>query len=171
MTPEIEALRAHATLLAPLFYEMELKFVDDPEWPEPSDISYLNEQDRANPRTMASVEAMQRMNAMISWFGRDREGFLGLWRGPARTPIERSPVVRFDTEWMYEICALSVADYIALQNQDTFEGARDLLREAGFTVLEDHRAIWASVAGMTEPKDLQNAFYIEGCAKRGVAAR
>jgi hypothetical protein len=171
MTPEIEALRANETLLSPLFDETELKFVDDPEWRKPSDISYLNERDRANPHIMANVEAMERTNAMISWFGRDREGFLGLWRGPAGTAIERSPVVRFDTEWMYEICARTVADYIALENRDSFEEARDLLREAGLSVLDGYRAVWASVEGMTEPKDLHKAFYTEGCAKRGVAAQ
>jgi hypothetical protein len=81
-----------------LVSSLELQLVDDPRWAEPSDVSYLNDKDRANPSTMSNVEAMAATNELIAWFGRDMEGFVGLWRGPNNTPLEQAPIVRLDTE-------------------------------------------------------------------------
>ena len=83
MTPDLRRLQESSDTLGPIFEQLELELVDDPAWEEPSDTSYLSETDRANPDIVANVDAMTKTNRLISWFGRDMEGFVGIWRGPS----------------------------------------------------------------------------------------
>src|SRR5258705_8187271 len=82
MTPDLVKLRDSLPTLGPIVERLELELIDDPSWGEPSDTSYLTDDDRQNPDIAANVEAMAETNRLISWFGRDAEGYLGLWRGP-----------------------------------------------------------------------------------------
>ena len=110
MTPEIEKLRDSLDALGDQVDYLELEMVDDPKWDEPSDTSYLNDDDRADPDIMSNVEAMTATNGLISWFARDQEGYVGLWRGPSNTALEEAPIVRLDTEGEYVYKDWSVWD-------------------------------------------------------------
>src|SRR5439155_8138905 len=86
MIPEIEILRANKDQLTPLFETIEFEF-DDSGWEEISGVGNLTESDRQNEDIMSNVEAMEKTNGMICWFGRDHEGCVGLWRGPSQTSL------------------------------------------------------------------------------------
>jgi hypothetical protein len=57
MTPDINRLRERLNALGDIADDLELEFVDDPSWAEPSDVSYLSDQDRANPDIMEALSA------------------------------------------------------------------------------------------------------------------
>src|SRR3954453_18586248 len=101
MTPDLVRLHKAVEDLEDIVDELELELVDDPSWAEPSDTSYLTKADLANPDIVANVSAMAVTNKLISWFGKDAEGYVGLWRGPLNHPLERAPVVRLDSEGQY----------------------------------------------------------------------
>ncbi len=60
MTPDIERMKLD--VLSDLVDSLELALVEDPNWAEPSEPSYLRDSERANPDTMANVEAMVATN-------------------------------------------------------------------------------------------------------------
>jgi hypothetical protein len=91
MTPDVDRLRRSLDQLRDPIERIEFEFVDDPQWAEPSDTSYLTDGARANPDIMANVEAMGAMNKLIAWFGRDFEGYVGLWRGPSVLSLDEAP--------------------------------------------------------------------------------
>lgn len=169
MTPDIERFRASTELLENQIEYLELELVDDPNWAEPSDTSYLNDDDRANPDIMSNVEAMEQTNALIAWFARDQEGFVGLWRGPEGTALDQAPVVRLDTEGQYEIVALTVGDYVAISvDEDDIGDAIHALRAAGFEVRDSQDAIWSSLDGVASPNDHRHELYNEARKARGL---
>src|SRR5687768_9320786 len=128
MTPDIDRLRKMRDALSDIADGLELELIDDPYWAEPSDVSYLNDQDRANADIMANVDAMAATNQLIAWFGRDSEGFVGLWRGPENRPLLDAPIVRLDSEGQYSIIAKSVGDYLAISaDHDAFDYTRERL--------------------------------------------
>src|SRR4051812_37223145 len=114
MTPDLVRLRKALEDLEDIVDAVELELVEDPDWAEPSDTSYLTRADRANPDIVANVSAMAVTNKLIAWFGKDSEGYVGLWRGPKQRPIETAPVVRLDSEGQYEIVAATIPDYLAI---------------------------------------------------------
>jgi len=169
MTPDIERLRDSLDDLEDQVDYLELELVNDPKWAEPSDTSYLSAADKANADTMANVEAMAQTNKLIAWFGRDMEGFVGLWRGPDNEPLESAPVVRLDTEGQYQVVALTVGDYIAISvDEDDFEDAREALVEAGFAVADSADDIWASIDGLEGPGEYRDELYNAARKKRGL---
>ncbi len=170
MTPEIDRLRKRLDALGDIAERLELELVDNPRWAEPSDVSYLTDRDRSAPDIMANVEAMAATNELIAWFGRDGEGFLGLWRGPESSPLADCPIVRLDAEGQYSIVANSIGDYLAISlDQDEFDDARERLVAAGFAVRESPDAIWASVElGHDAANKHRHSLYNEGRAKRGL---
>jgi hypothetical protein len=168
MTPEIEILRAKAHQLVALFETIEFEF-DASAWKEISGVGYLTQSDRQNPDIMSNVEAMEKTNAMISWFGRDQEGAVGLWRGPSQTPLEMAPVVRLDTEGQYRLRGTSIANYLANAEPDSFDTSRELLVSLGLSVLESSKAVWKSIDRMTSPNDVRHAFYNEARVRHGLA--
>jgi hypothetical protein len=169
MTPDLLLLRQKFGQLGDLVGALELELVDDPNWTEPSDASYLSEADRKNPDVMANVEAMTATNQLIAWFGRDVEGFLGLWRGPQALPLERAPVVQLDSEGQYSLLASSVPNYLALAwSDDAFDDARRALEKAGFHVDASPEAIAQGVAGFDSPEQYRLRLYNEGRVRRGL---
>jgi hypothetical protein len=168
MTPDIDRLRRTLDALADITDGLEL--VDDPSWAEPSDVSYLNDQDRANPDIMANVEAMAATNRLIAWFGRDTEGFVGLWRGPKNTALSDAPIVRLDSEGQYSLVARSIGDYLAISaDHDDFADVRRRLVAAGFTVRESPDAIWEAVdPDESAANDYRHSLYNEGRVRRGL---
>jgi hypothetical protein len=169
MTPDIERLRKNLDALDDIVDSLELELVDDPAWAEPSDTSYLNEKDRANPDIMANVDAMAATNALISWFARDMEGYVGLWRGPKKTDLANAPIVRLDTEGQYDIVAKTIGDYLAISlDHDDFDDTRETLVGAGFAVRQSPDAIWESIGDSEEANDFRHGLYNEGRVKRGL---
>jgi hypothetical protein len=170
MTPDVDRLRKNREALSDITDGFELELVDDPYWAEPSDVSYLNDEDRADPDIMANVEAMAATNQLIAWFGRDSEGFVGVWRGPENRPLREAPIVRLDTEGQYSIIAKSVGDYLAISaDPDAFDHTRQRLVAAGFAVRESPDAIWAAVdPEKTVANRHRHSLYNEGRLKRGL---
>lgn len=169
MTPDIERLRNSLDQLRDQVDYLELELVDDPKWAEPSDTSYLNDNDRADPDIMANVDAMAQTNQLIAWFGRDQEGFVGLWRGAAKQALEKAPVVRLDTEGQYELVATNIGDYIAISvDEEDFDDTRSALVTAGFEVGASDEVIWSSLRDLDDPNDYRDKLYNEGRKQRGL---
>ena len=171
MTPELTRLRESLPALGPIIERLELELVDDPSWGEPSDTSYLSESERENPDIAANVDAMAETNKLIAWFGRDAEGFLGLWRGPSNRDLAASPVVRLDTEGQYSIVAATIADYLAIaMPEDEFASTRETLTNAGFAVGFNPDAIWGALDGIPDdPNSYRNELYEQNRVSRGLA--
>ncbi|MDX2093310.1 MAG: hypothetical protein SFX73_36035 [Kofleriaceae bacterium] len=171
LTREIALLHEKLDDLTDITGSIELELVDNPRWAEPSDTSYLNARDRADPDIMSNVDAMTATNQLIEWFGRDMEGFVGLWRGPSNTPREQAPIVRLDSEGQYALVATNIGDYLAIStDEDDFDDNRVALITAGFTVAASRDAIWASVPDRDNANDYRHKLYNEGRVKRGLTA-
>jgi hypothetical protein len=170
VTPDLDRLRASLAQLRDLLSPFGLELVDDPNWPEPSDTSYLNDTDRADPDIMANVEAMDATNKLIAWFGREHEGFVGLWRGPTNLPLEQAPVVRLDTEGQYALVAATVADYVAVSvKEEAFGMTRTALVAVGFTVASSHEEVWRALKDLPDPNVYRDELYNQGRVRRGLA--
>ena len=169
MTPDVDRLRRSLSSLREVLDMIEFEFVDDPQWAEPSDTSYLSDADRADPDIMANVEAMDATNKLIAWFGRDDQGFVGLWRSSAGLPMERAPVVRLDSEGQYSLVAATVPNYFAISVQDeAFNDARVALVAAGFEVAASREEIWSALAGVAKPNAYRHELYNQGRTQRGL---
>ncbi|HEY5950035.1 MAG TPA: hypothetical protein VIV40_31285 [Kofleriaceae bacterium] len=170
MTPDIEKLRETLPTLEPIIDRLELELVDDPAWHEPSDTSYLSETERENPDIAANVEAMTETNKLIAWFGKDAEGYLGLWRGPNNRSLTEAPVVRLDTEGQYSIVAATVPEYLAIaMPEDEFADTRDALTKAGFKVGFNPDAIWGALDAFNDdPNAYRNELYERNRVARGL---
>jgi len=170
MTPDIVKLRDSLPTLEPILDRLELELVDDPSWNEPSDTSYLTDADRQNPDIAANVDAMAETNKLIAWFGRDAEGYLGLWRGPNNRSLAEAPVVRLDSEGQYSIVAATVPEYIAIaMPEDEFAHTRDTLTKAGFKVGFNPDAIWGALDSFDDdPNAYRNELYEQNRVARGL---
>lgn len=169
MTPALKLLRDKLDVLADLVESLELELVDDPKWPEPSDMSYLTAKEREDPDIMSNVDAMLATNELISWFGRDMEGFLGLWRGPKNTPLESAAIIRLDSEGQYDLVAATIGDYLVISTDaDEFDTQREAVAAAGFTVSKTPDEVWAALGGFEDPNDFRHVLYNEGRKRRGL---
>lgn len=170
MTPDIVKLRESIPTLESIIERLELELVDDPSWGEPSDTSYLTLADRQNPDIAANVDAMAATNKLIAWFGRDAEGYLGLWRGPTERSLDEAPVVRLDSEGQYSIVAATVPDYLAIaMPEDEFAATRDVLARAGFKVGFNPDAIWGALDAFDDdPNAYRNELYEQYREQRGL---
>lgn len=147
-----------------------MELVDNPLWEEPSDFSYLNEQDLDDPDILANVKTMKETNDLISWIGRDFEGDVGLWRVPENTKLSQVPIVRLDTEGQYSIVATSIPDYIAVScDHYEFSKNRNLLISVGFHLSESVDEIWLSVDDIYKSANLyRGELYNPDRVKRGL---
>lgn len=170
MTPDLLRLRESLPALGPIVEQLELELVDDPRWSEPSDTSYLSDAERANPDIASNVAAMAATNQLISWFGRDAEGYLGLWHGPEQRAATAAPVLRLDTEGQYSIVAPSVPEYLAIaMPEDAFASTREALTRAGFNVAFNPDAIWAALDAFNDdPNAYRNELYEQHRVERGL---
>jgi hypothetical protein len=161
MTPDLSRLRASLEDLEDVVDSLELELVDDPDWAEPSDTSYLTKADLANPDIVANISAMAVTNKLISWFGKDAEGYVGLWRGPQNRALDKAPVVRLDSEGQYELVAATIPEYIAISvPEDELELTREALVEAGFQVGKTREEIWNKLEPFTDdPNDFRDKLY------------
>jgi hypothetical protein len=66
--------------------------------------SYLNDEDKANPDIMANVRAIDSVFNYITFVVKtDDSDLIGYWHGPENTPIESSPIVKYDTEGQFSL--------------------------------------------------------------------
>ncbi|EGM8191120.1 hypothetical protein RCV49_00030 [Escherichia marmotae] len=172
MINDIVVLRNNLDKLDSIVEYLELEFVDDPLWEEPSNFSYLNDRDWANPDIVSNVEAMKKTNSFISWVGVDFEGYIGLWNGPENISCDKAPVVRLDKEGQYRIVAKSIPDYIVIScERDDFIKNRDLLVSVGLRVSSSIDEIWRSVNEIyTHANDYRDREYNNERINRGLAA-
>lgn len=169
MIPELTLLREKLGQLGPLVDRLDLELVDDPGWDEPSDVSYLSQDERRDPDVMANVEAMGQTNELIDWFGRDMEGYVGLWRGPDRMPREDAPVVRLDTEGQYDLLSVGIGNYLAVAaSEEDFETNRFLLLEAGFSVEPTPDDVGAALIRFASPNEHRHVLYNACRVRRGL---
>ena len=91
------------------------------DWAPWSDTSYLSADDLANPDIAANVKAIAEVCDLIAFVGSDEDGnYFGYWRGPKRESITASPIVRFDSEGQFNLCAGSTFAEAILVSQ-TFD--------------------------------------------------
>jgi hypothetical protein len=152
MTPDLLRLREKQSELAPVLARLELELVDDPAWAAPVERSRLGDSDRGSPEGHARLTAIEATNKLVAWFGRDRDGYVGLWRGTEELTLTEAPVVRLDVEGRYSIIAATIPDYLAISMpEDEFVQARDSLARAGFRVSMNPDAIWAALDAFEDP--------------------
>ncbi len=66
--------------------------------------AYLNENDRADPDTMANVAAVDEIFKLITFVAEDVDGQLfGYWHGSENTPLPNAPIVKYGSEGQFEI--------------------------------------------------------------------
>jgi len=172
MASDFDLFESKRKLLNSILDLIEFEYVDDPQWPEPSDTTYLNDSDRKNPDIMSNVEAMHATNLLINWFGRDYEGYIGLWQGPSNQTLLESPVVRLDTEGQYAIVATTIADYFLVSvPEDDFTAIQQTLFSAGFSPSPSIEIIWQSIESMrNSANEYRHAIYNQQRLKRGLKA-
>ena len=169
LTAELDRLGDQFAHLHDVVAPLGLKLVGDPNWTEPSNFHYLTEKDRADPHIMANVEAMCATNVLISWFGQDNEGFVGLWRGLANTLPGSAPVVRLDSEGQYALAADGIGNYLAIsRGEDDFAEVRTTLVDAGFAVADEYEDIWGTTEGHACPNAYRHLLYNAGLTRRGL---
>lgn len=171
MTPDLIRLKQSFRVLRSFLENIEFEYTDDPAWTAPSDTSYLTAEDLANPDIASNVDAMNETNEKIAWFGRDDEGFVGLWRGPQLSPLESAPVVRLDTEGQYRVVARTVADYLLISSDHAdFPSNRRTLMALGFDASRAIDEIWSSIEEVArEPNEFRDQLYRIGRAQRGMS--
>jgi hypothetical protein len=104
------------------------------------EMTYLNDNDRANPNTMANVAAAQDVFAFIAFVGEDDDGnAYGYWLGPDHRPIENAPIISYDTEGQFSVrpgrmlAEALLADRFSSQ-EDEFLMLRDQLNQLGLNI-------------------------------------
>lgn len=172
MINDIFILKRNLNKLGAIVEYLELELVDDYLWGEPSDFSYLNDRDLADPDIVSNVKAMKKTNGFISWVGQDFEGFIGLWNGPENVSCNKAPVVRLDSEGQYRIVAKTIPDYIAVScDPDDFVNNRELLIYIGLSVSSSIDEIWSSVNDIyTHANDYRDREYNNERIECGLAA-
>lgn len=170
MTPDFHRLQMASLVLGDLWRRLAFRIIEDPHWREPSDTSYLTDEDRANPDFMANVVATERTNQQIAWFGRDADGYLGLWRGSNQGSLDVAPIVRLNTEGQYVIVAKTIPDYFAGSvSPSEFTGVKRTLEALGFQVAPSFKAIYSAVEAIAlEPSRFRNTHYQQERLLRGL---
>ena len=175
MTPDLELLKNKRNQIKEIIDELQLTLTDDPNWDAPSDNSYLNEEELAIPEIQDNVTAIKATNKLISWFGQDHEGFVGLWRGPNAIPLDKAQVVRLNDEANYELVADTVPNYLMFTyfygDEDTeqheYNRVKKLLTDAGFTVAGDIEAIYDNINyDSLQPEDYKEEQYNQAQSRR-----
>lgn len=66
--------------------------------------SYLNEQDRADPDTMANIRAFDEVFALSAFVAvGDEDEIVGYWQGPDQVPLHEAPFVMLDSEGQFSL--------------------------------------------------------------------
>jgi hypothetical protein len=82
--------------------EMSVKLLEAGETHDMLDLSYLNDDDRANPDIMANVAAMQSTCEHAAFVASDQDGSLvGYWFGPENVAIGDAAIFKLDSEGQF----------------------------------------------------------------------
>ncbi|TGK06617.1 hypothetical protein EHO59_00290 [Leptospira semungkisensis] len=134
---ELQILNNAVGVLAQFLTDIGFEKCNDLTWQDPSDASYLNEDDRQNMDIMANAFAMSETNRLIYWIGKDEDGFIGLWIGPSNIKLVDAPIVELDLEGQYRIIAVRLADYLLSRSiSEDLDKNQELLTQFGFNVTD-----------------------------------
>jgi hypothetical protein len=109
-----------------------------PGWAPWLDTSYLNDGARADPDIAANVRAIADVCGLIAFVATDdEEQYFGYWRGPEHRKVADSPLVFFDNEGQFTICAsrtLAEAVLSRVYDDERFADLRDWFKAIGIKV-------------------------------------
>lgn len=131
-------------------------------WAPWLDTSYLNDDDRANPDTMANVRAIADVCRLVAFVGATEDGeSFGYWRGPDGAPVAVAPIVVLDTEGQFRILGSSFAEAVLFQTygEESFAEMRDWLRSLGIEVRVASIGEIPTPAAEPHPADLHHELY------------
>ncbi len=169
MTPDIHTLHAHRESLADVIDALDLELAEAPAMAYATTSGHRSKRARRDEEALAVAEAMGATKALVVWFGRDREGLLGLWRGPDRVALDRAPVVRLDGRGDFDIVALRLGDYFVVSVDDALlEETCSALDAAGLAHARDPDEVWASIEGLPSPNTHRDAALEESRLRRGL---
>jgi hypothetical protein len=132
--------------------------------------NYLREADRANPATMANVEAMIATSALCCFVVvTDDDDLVGYWRGPDRLEPDKAPIVRLDTEGGYSLLpgrTILQALYLLMRRGSSAERlhlAREALAKLGVSTTDADLALpeASEHTSTIDPNDYRNRLYAE----------
>ena len=98
---------------------------------------YLTAEDLARPDVVANIAAINEVAALALWALQNEESELwGWWQGPDQIPLERAPVVRYDTEGQFELMAgrdmaTALAVHYSWDEEERYQAIRDALADLG----------------------------------------
>lgn len=160
---DIQLLLRHRDELSQKF---DLSLHWETGWEPWLDTSYLSEEDKADPDTMANVRAIEDICALIAFVAEGKDGaYIGFWRGPKHRPVTDSPLVSFDNEGQFNLCGgktLSEALLAHVYNgydEEAFSEFRDWLHSIGIKVSWKTPDDIAYPEEDSPPDELHNAAY------------
>ena len=106
----------------------------DETWKPWTDKSYLTPTDLADPDIAANVRAIDDTFEHIDFVARTEEDiYIGYWRGPERVPIERSPLVSYDTEGQFRLCGSRFVEslFFVINDEEALDTFREDCRRLG----------------------------------------
>lgn len=126
-------------------------------WPDTKysllDHDYLNEQDRANPDTMANIKAMQDTDKKLRFVLEYKDdSLLGYWQPDPSTALDKCILFWLNTEGQYDIAeGSSAAETLAYRalldgNKNLYEEVLRTFKQFGITILQrDEETIFAEM--------------------------
>jgi hypothetical protein len=170
--------------LRKLFEMQSVRIVDDGEYSDPLEAiqhyllnpeeeldllthSYLNDSDRANPDIMANVSAIDSVFKHITFVAKnDNSDLLGYWHGPENTPIELSPIVKYDTEGQFSLllgkhlCEAMLGDHV-FDDDEEFTRLREWFSQSEIVIAASNWDDLDFPEVKTKPNELHHALYNE----------
>jgi hypothetical protein len=135
--------------------------------------SYLNDNDRANPDTMANVAAINEVFEFITFVAEDVDGQLfGYWQGSEKTPLLISPIVKYGSEGQFEILKGAnfteaiIADSVRGDEQE-FVKSREWFANLGISVSTSLDLLFVPDLEI-EPRELHSSIYESKLASKDV---
>lgn len=168
MTPDLHRLHAHRDALEDAIESLELELAEAPGTPFALGARRRSKRDRRDEDSLAWNEAMNATKALAVWFGHDREGLIGFWRGPEHTPLDRAPIVRLDARGDFELVARSIGDYfVASVDDDLLDDTLSALDAAGLAHAANPDDVWDSIESLPSPNTHRDAVFEEARLRRG----
>lgn len=139
--------------------------------------SYLNDSDRQNPDIMANVAAINDVLALTTMVADSEDGdMIGYWHGPERTPIGDAPIVKFDTEGMFDLMqgrtlAEAMLGNYTFDDPERFADGRTWLAGCGIEIGANNWRELSTPEASTRPDKLHKALYQQKRVAAGAKAR
>ncbi len=129
--------------------------------------SYLNDSDRQNPDIMANVAAINDVLARITMVAESEDGdMIGYWHGPERTPIDKAPIVKLDTEGIFDLMQGRTLSEAMLGNAtfddaERFADIRAWLANCGIAIGANNWRELSTPEASTRPDKLHDVLYAQ----------